>query len=158
MIGQIVSLVTLILIFKQLQKKSDSVFEGLPLKEIGLVILSVGFSILYFIYGILSIYKGLSLLGIFKIEYSFCFIYATYRLYLSIKASAYQTKSCNRIKTERLSSETYTMDQLIKNTMICLENEEFEKAQQLIDKVDAINAKDQNILLLKKIVNQSFCY
>ena len=58
MIGQIVSLVTLILIFKQLQKKSDSVFEGLPLKEIGLVILSVGFSILYFIYGILSLGKS----------------------------------------------------------------------------------------------------
>ena len=48
-----------------------------------------------------------------------------------------------------------SIEQLIKDTLICLEDDDFEKARRLMDKVEKYSAVDQNIMFLKKVVNQS---
>lgn len=80
-------------------------------------------------------------------EYGLFFVYTTYKLLILNKAVNYQTKSFAE-KTEHVDS----IEQLIKDTLICLEDDDFEKARRLMDKVDAV---DLNIALLKTIVNQS---
>jgi len=138
----------------------ESVTDKVKVKRIVLIILSTGFSILYFICGIFSINQGVSTLILFKMEYGLLFVYATYRLYISNKSIvdyiAYNTDiSEHFVNSDGFSNADKTVEQLIKDTMICLEDEDFERALSLIDKVDTLNIVDQNIDLLKNIVNQS---
>ncbi len=150
MIGHIFSLITLVFIVKHLSNKVEWFSERNKVKRIVLIILSSVFSILYLICGILSINKGISIVSLFKMEYGLFFVYATYKLLILNKAVNYQTK-CYTGPTEHVES----LEQLIKETLICLEDDDFEKARRLIDKVDKRSAVDQNIVLLKNIVNQS---
>lgn len=151
MIGHIISLVTLVFIVKHLSNKDEWFSERNKVKRIVLIILSSVFSILYLICGILSISKGITVVSLFKMEYGLFFVYATYKLLFLCKAVNYQMKYFAE-PTEHLDS----IEQLIKMTMICLEDDDFEKARGLMEKVDKYNAVDQNIILLKNIVNQSF--
>ena len=150
MIGHIFSLVTLVFIVRHLSNKVEWFSERNKTKRIVLIILSSVFSILYFICGILSISKGISIVSLFKMEYGLFFVYTTYKLLVLNKAVNYQMK-CFTEPTERLDS----IEQLIKDTLICLEDDDFEKARRLMEKVDKFNVIDQNIVLLKNIVNQS---
>lgn len=150
MIGHIFSLITLVFIVKHLNNKVEWFSERNKAKRIVLIILSSGFSILYFICGILSISKGISIVSLFKMEYGLFFVYTTYKLLVLNKVVNYQT-NCFTEPTERVDS----IEQLIKETLICLEDDDFEKARRLMEKVDKCNAIDQNIVLLKNIVNQS---
>lgn len=158
MIGHIFSLITLVIIFKHLRNKVEWFSERSKVKRMTLIVLSTLFSVLYFIFGILSINKGISVVSLFKIEYGLFFVYATYRLLVLSKAVDYQTKFSNtehHIHSEQISNQHNAIEKLIKDTMICLEDEDFEKAYLLIDQVETQYAVDQNIVLLKTIVNQS---
>ena len=82
-------------------------------------------------------------------EYGLFFIYTTYRLYALNKASGY----C--ITPEFVKNEEDTIERLIKDTLICLEDEDFEKALCIIDKVETLYDVDQNVVLLKMLINKS---
>lgn len=155
MLGNIFSVITLGLIFKHLQSKGKSFSKNDRIERLVLIILSMGFSILYFICGIESILKGISIISLFKMEYGLLFIYATYKLYVLNKEVTYQMATNTSEHWTYSENVDKDVDALIKNTMICLEDGDFEKACLLIGKVDALNAVDQNIVLLKNIINQS---
>ncbi len=160
MISHIFSLITLVLVLVHLNNKVAWCSKRNRVIRIGLVVLSTFFSVLYLIYGLMSINIGFSILSVFKMEYGLLFIYMTYRLLVLNKAVDYHTKFItdnleHRINLELKGNEDVTIEQLIKDTMICLEDEDFENALRLIDKVDTLDTVDQNIILLKKIVNQS---
>lgn len=65
-----------------------------------------------------------------------------------------------KILKKRLSfdieyGENKTMGELIKDTMICLEDDDFENAQLIIAKVDSQYSADPNIEFLNMIISQS---
>jgi hypothetical protein len=157
MISHIFSLITLVLIYKHLSNKNEWFSERSNIKRMVLIILSSVFTILYFICGIISLNKGLSIVSLFKMEYGLCFVYATYKLLMLNRAIDYQNKYSTETSfhSKGIKSEEDTIERLIKDTLICLEDDNFEKAFRLIDKADKRYAVDQNIVLLKQIVNQS---
>jgi len=149
MIGHIFSLLTLVIIINHLQNKSDAFSEKNIVIRKALIFLSSLFSIFYFVVGVLSINQGFSIVILFKMEYGLFFIYMTYKLYALNRAGGY----C--INPEFLKNEEDTIERLIKNTLICLEDEDFEKALWLIDKVERLYDVDQNVVLLKMLINKS---
>lgn len=78
--------------------------------------------------------------------------------HIVFKRNAY-CATCKTLK-KRLSpgteyGENETLDQLIKDTLICLENDDFENALVIIGKVEPHYYAEPNIELLNMIISQS---